>query len=743
MDTGLGFIQPLFFIGVVENREDPRTEGRVQVRAFGVHGSNQDVPTEDLPWATLIIGSHDVNFTIPPLNAWVFGFFVDGRDAQQPMILGLIPAQVTAVVDPATTGWGAIPTENYDRQSQGSRPRDLGLSPMSRLATGEFLNETYNETLETSRVKNIEIAGGSIQNHTSIGNGNSWGRDISETSQAPANRTALPGANEESIYNGLRRRGLSDPASRGIIANMVAESGLDSGINEISTTVAGSRGGFGLIQWTGPRRRALESAAQSRGVPVSNVDFQLDYLVHELETTESRSRRSLEAATDPIQAARIFSEQNLRPGIPNMGKRIAEAQRLATINFGDETRFDIPSAAQEGANDTYGGYMGDTSGSANTTDTTSWEEPASAYAAQYPYNRVIETASGHSIELDDTPNAERIMIWHQNGSYIQIGATATTNKNTSDTYDIHERNHHVYIKGNNIVTIDGDCHMLVKGNKVEEIQGDYKQIVHGNIMIGGAGKLELNAADRTDIRSASVAIEANVENFQVRAAKNIIMQSSESFNAKSKNVRVGGDFTSIVGEKGVYMESSDSLHLKAKGNVFLNPEQNLYLNSSKGTISLQASGNLRINSGAAVVVKSESFVSIKAKANMILESDATININSSGLVSLKSATLYLDAGTGSIQANAGDEVRLTSENNLHISGAIVYIDDIVRMAEGGASPAVMKQQLDAPDFNYDPTATGEQANTAEQPTEATTSEKDGIDVPPIRSVITPDQTGFA
>jgi hypothetical protein len=64
MDSGLGFVQPMFFVGVVEDRNDPRVEGRVRVRAFGVHGSNQDIATEELPWATLIIGNHDVNFSL-------------------------------------------------------------------------------------------------------------------------------------------------------------------------------------------------------------------------------------------------------------------------------------------------------------------------------------------------------------------------------------------------------------------------------------------------------------------------------------------------------------------------------------------------------------------------------------------------------------------------------------------------------------------------------------------------------
>jgi hypothetical protein len=180
MDSGLGFVQPMFFVGVVEDRYDPRFEGRVRVRAFGVHGSNRDIPTEELPWATLILGHHDVNFTPPPLNAWVFGFFIDGREAQQPMILGLIPSQASELINPAITGWGSVPAENYDRDLQKSRARDLGKSPLSDLATGEFLEETYNEALETNRVKNIPIAGGCARGHNAFGNGNIWSNDIGE-----------------------------------------------------------------------------------------------------------------------------------------------------------------------------------------------------------------------------------------------------------------------------------------------------------------------------------------------------------------------------------------------------------------------------------------------------------------------------------------------------------------------------------------------------------------------------------
>jgi predicted chitinase len=82
----------------------------------------------------------------------VFGFFLDGRDAQQPMILGLIPTQMTSLIDPEVNGWGAIPAENVDLQSQGSRAVDYGQPQNSRKARGEELHKTDVLMQEVTRV---------------------------------------------------------------------------------------------------------------------------------------------------------------------------------------------------------------------------------------------------------------------------------------------------------------------------------------------------------------------------------------------------------------------------------------------------------------------------------------------------------------------------------------------------------------------------------------------------------------
>lgn len=163
-ETGIGIKDPLFFIGVVENNVDGRYEGRVQVRAFGVHGTVEQVATKDLPWAHLIHGSYDPNGNIPPLNSFVFGFFVDGRDAQQPMILGLIPTQMTEIIDPTVSGWGVIP--NGKSPARGSEPEDYGQPQNSKLARGENIDETYVLLQQLKRIKNVKNARGVDEEET-------------------------------------------------------------------------------------------------------------------------------------------------------------------------------------------------------------------------------------------------------------------------------------------------------------------------------------------------------------------------------------------------------------------------------------------------------------------------------------------------------------------------------------------------------------------------------------------------
>jgi hypothetical protein len=140
---------------------------------------------------------------------------------------------------------------------------------------------------------------------------------------------------EQEIIAGLVARGMSLPVAQGVVANMKAESNLQPGINEISPVVPGSRGGFGLNQWTGPRRVAYEQFAAERGKPLDDLQTQLDFTMFELQGPERAAYAALQGVQDPLEAARIYSEQFLRPGIPNMDKRLGYAADIAGMPMPD------------------------------------------------------------------------------------------------------------------------------------------------------------------------------------------------------------------------------------------------------------------------------------------------------------------------------------------------------------------------------------------------------------------------
>ena len=110
-------------------------------------------------------------------------------------------------------------------------------------------------------------------------------------------------------------------------------------------------------------------------------------------------------------------------------------------------------------------------------------EPATPYAPVYPNNRVIETKN-HLIELDDTPGAERVHVYHKSGTFTEVHPDGKRVKKTVSTdYEI--------IVGDKEVDVAGDVNINVAG-KVNIIStGDAKIESTGLIEINGA-RINLN-----------------------------------------------------------------------------------------------------------------------------------------------------------------------------------------------------------------------------------------------------------
>jgi hypothetical protein len=74
-------------------------------------------------------------------------------------------------------------------------------------------------------------------------------------------------------------------------------------------------------------------------------------------------------------------------------------------------------------------------------------EPDSYYNAVYPYNNVYESESGHALEFDDTPNAERIHLYHRSGSYTEWAANGDrAERIQKDKFTVVIGNDSVYVK---------------------------------------------------------------------------------------------------------------------------------------------------------------------------------------------------------------------------------------------------------------------------------------------------------
>lgn len=135
------------------------------------------------------------------------------------------------------------------------------------------------------------------------------------------------------VIQGLVQRGLPYHVALGAAGNISVEApDFQTGINEYQPLVPGSRGGYGLNQWTGPRRRQFEEFARSRGAALDDLDTQLDFTVWELQNTESRAGNALARTSTPEEAARVYSESYLRPGIPHLDRRIAATNQLAQMS---------------------------------------------------------------------------------------------------------------------------------------------------------------------------------------------------------------------------------------------------------------------------------------------------------------------------------------------------------------------------------------------------------------------------
>lgn len=113
----------------------------------------------------------------------------------------------------------------------------------------------------------------------------------------------------------------------GIVGNLGHESTGLTAFQEASPTVAGSRGGWGWAQWTGPRRRRFESFADRSKLGRKSYEANYGFMKLELSGAYAGSVRSIRACQSLRDATIDFERTYESAGVKHYESRLKWAQR--------------------------------------------------------------------------------------------------------------------------------------------------------------------------------------------------------------------------------------------------------------------------------------------------------------------------------------------------------------------------------------------------------------------------------
>ena len=465
-----GFI---WFIGVVEDRNDPLELGRVRVRCLGYHSENlSEIPTSSLPWAhvmhpTTDPAMHGMGKTPSFLveGGWVCGFFRDSGENQQPVVIGTLPG-----IPETPGGIEQTYTKGFND------PRHKNSTQTNLLTDGKDYSMPYDDKTfnPIDRFKDI---GGEIEGEFDEKVRPDYGKE----SYGPYPLGGF--VNGKDDKDGVFGRA----------------SGHSYGESDTNRLARGA--GHGVL--------AAKDGAALTGVMLPHSDQKLRDEFSELPKGYS-DNEARDAGIDIygnkvkkddkfLDAAGNYSTMAGKSTGPNATPRPSFINENTDIN--DESVHPIPAAAAPQSVDA--SYSADAINPLMNVDkpeftNEKWNEPKTTdknkngrirYAAKYPYNHVFESESGHIKEYDDTPGSERIHEYHTSGTFYEVDADGAKHvRVVGNNYEVIHGTDFVNIKGDVNLTIESNCKTYIKGdwniqvdgNKHETIGGSSHETIGGN-----------------------------------------------------------------------------------------------------------------------------------------------------------------------------------------------------------------------------------------------------------------------
>jgi hypothetical protein len=257
----------------------------------------------------------------------------------------------------------------------------------------------------------------------------------------------------------------------------------------------------------------------------------------------------------------------------------------------------------------------------------------------YPYNHVVESESGHIIEIDDSPGAERLYRQHRTGTFEEIHANGDrVTKVIGDNYEIVIGNGNCVIKGSQNITVEGSVRHLIKGDYILEVEGDFFRKIHGNERVKIGAKSDANGnpiggnLEEEIVGNHAYNIKDSVKG---RVGGDRIVTTEKS----SVDIIAGQYKLSVEGKKMDSNPNERGVHIKSSKDYLLDVNGNLSQSTISGIVSIKSGSTLNMKSATAMTINPETTLTQTVGTAWTSTTGTTWNHTSTGNVQIVGARI--------------------------------------------------------------------------------------------------------
>jgi hypothetical protein len=202
-----------------------------------------------------------------------------------------------------------------------------------------------------------------------------------------------------------------------------------------------------------------------------------------------------------------------------------------------------------------------------------WDQPDSPYDAVYPFNHTYESESGHVVEIDDTPNRERMQWYHRKGTFEEWDPNGTcVRRIVGDSYEIVDRNGFVHVRGNCNITVDGNANLMVRSNATVEVLGNTTGYFRNDVNMEVSGEMNWSVREDFNLKAANITFETT------GTPRSLVAGAVQSALGVGSGPTDG--FLKFVIRGPVNMAAENDINIVAKNNLLIQALDNLGISSS-------------------------------------------------------------------------------------------------------------------------------------------------------------------